>query len=296
MNLTLETHASTIPAQLESRLRDHSRTMQVMPEIATRAIDIAREPDCSFDEFARVVDRDAKLASDILCIANSAMFGTSQPILALHQAVIRLGLRQCRNLIVGSCMASLSKGVVLPDVRTRDLLCRHGFLTAVIASGLNNSLGAGFEGEEFAAALMHDFGRTLLALCVPDEFAEVDSLSFDERGLSLELERKTAGADHCEVGAWFALFKKLPVEFAEVMQYHHRPAEAGGSQRLVSLVAVADDMANHLARCGATEGYNASECEAVHSLRDAGVSGDVQLVAEQLMPTALSAADSMLEL
>ena len=55
-----------------------------------------------------------------------------------------------------------------PDLEwTRNVLWQHSLYTATIARLLNRQLDAGFEGEEFSAAMVHDVGRLLLAAKAP---------------------------------------------------------------------------------------------------------------------------------
>jgi HD-like signal output (HDOD) protein len=296
MSISFETHRSTIPADTEERLRAKSKELQVFPEVARQAIDLLSNADCSLPALVDVVNRDPKLATDILCIANSAMYAAQKPALSLQQAVNRLGLRRCRNLIIVTCVAALTRSIEIDDDGTREALIRHGFLTGVVASSLNSELRCGFQGEEFAAGLLHDFGRMLLALCFPATFPQFDSLNSRERDFDLRAEHAAAGVDHCEAGQWFARSKKLPDEFAAVMRYHHHPADSEMAPELVGLVSFADDIVNHLTLTGTAAGYLAEECDATKLLQRHGVKGDFQLAAEEAMLTAEAKASEMMQL
>jgi HD-like signal output (HDOD) protein len=263
---------SQLPAELQASFRQRAQKLQMLPGVAVQALEIARDPECSIREFVAVVERDAKLASDILGMANSAMFSIgSSPIITLQQSIVRLGFRQCRNLILSSSMASLMKRLSLEEEWIRDVLWRHGFLTGMLAMTINKVTGAGFQGEEFAAGLMHDFGRTLIAVCFPDQFSFVDPLEFDESPEMLVAEKRVIGADHCEAGAWFAEFNRLPSEFVEVIRHHHTSSAAPKHRRLVALTSAADHMANHLQRFDDADEYDLQKNEAVFILEGTGV-------------------------
>ena len=243
----------------------------MLPGVAVQALEIARDPECTIREFVAVVERDAKLAADILAMSNSVMFSAGgPPVLSLQQAIVRLGFRQCRNLILSTSMASLMKNLSLEEEWVRDVLCRHGFLTGMLAINVNKIVGTGFQGEEFAAGLVHDFGRLLLAVVAPDKFCTADPLHFDESPEMLTMERRILGTDHCEAGAWYAELSKLPSEFVEVIRYHHNPAACTKHRRLVALVAIADHMASYLQRFDNGNQYNLRENEAVYVLESCG--------------------------
>ena len=158
-----------------------AQKIQMLPAVALQALDIAKDPDCSISDFVAVIERDSKLATDILGMSNSPLFATgSSAILSLQKSVVRLGFRQCRNLILSASLTSMMRNLSLEEEWISDVLARHAFLTGITAMHVNRIIGTGFQGEEFAAGLIHDFGRILLAVCMPNQFSKADPLDFDE--------------------------------------------------------------------------------------------------------------------
>jgi HD-like signal output (HDOD) protein len=261
-----------IPEELIAKLRPKMQRVQMLPGVAIQALEIARDPNCVIKEFVDVVQRDAKLASDILKLANSTVFAPGLSVVTgLTPAIMRLGLRQCRNLILSSGMTALMNSLSLEEKWIKDLLCRHGFLTGLLATAINRTANAGFQGEEFAAGLIHDFGRIIIATCLPSQFEQVDLLDFCETPHTLLVEKSLVGADHGAIGAWFTHSHQLPQEFVEVTRFHHQPESAVAHRRLVSLIAVSDHMANYLQRNEPIENYDVSSNEAVRSLERCGL-------------------------
>jgi len=244
------------PHELQQKLLREFDKLTVLPSTAADALELVKHPECSIEEFARIVQRDAKLAADMLALANSAVFALPHPVLNLEQAVVRLGFRQCRNLIVTSSMVSLMQDMSLEQHWIREELAQHSFTTAACATRLNRALTIGFHGEEFTAGLMHDFGRLLLATICQTEFSDADPLDFQEDESILQRERRVLGTDHCAVGGWIASRFKLPQEIVETIRLHHQPYVRCDEQKLVALIAAADHMANHLQRTGGSADYD----------------------------------------
>ena len=281
---------SELAPNLQMEFRRKAQALQMLPAVAVQALEVARDPECTIREFVAVVERDAKLAADILSMSNSVMFSAGgPPVLSLQQAIVRLGFRQCRNLILSTSMASLMKNLSLEEEWVGDVLCRHGFLTGVLAINVNKIVGTGFQGEEFAAGLVHDFGRLLLAVCLPEKFCTADPLHFDESPEMLTMERRILGTDHCEAGAWYAELSKLPSEFVEVIRYHHNPAACTKHRRLVALVAIADHMASYLQRFDNGNQYNLRDNEAVYVLESCGQSNVAARLADVCLEMMTSA-------
>ncbi|MFV0444506.1 MAG: HDOD domain-containing protein [Planctomycetaceae bacterium] len=261
----------TIPDEILRQLKRKSASLNMLPAVAMQALELSKNPDCSITEFARVVERDVKLATDILSMANSSIYSGALSVSSLHQAVVRLGLRQCKNLIYCSSLTSLMQKMSTEDAAHREQLWRHSFHTAVLALHFNHSCGIGFQGEEFTAGLMHDIGRTLLGVCLPERSLELDLLDYDGSPRLLVQERMLSGTDHCELGAYFAEQNRLPPPLIESVRFHHEPTQSRLNLRLVSLTAACDHMASYLQRHGGPDGYDPAENSALLLLEDAGV-------------------------
>jgi HD-like signal output (HDOD) protein len=170
-------------------------------------------------------------------------------------------------LILTSSLSSLMQRISLDQQWIRELLWRHSFTTAVVGLHLNRVLGAGFQGEEFTGGLIHDLGRTLLAVACPERFAEVDLLDFVEEPDLIAREQTLLGTDHCSFGAWFVRRSGLPESLAAIVAGHHDVPRA---ESLTALVAAADHMANHLQRYQEPADYDADSNPGVRRLAALG--------------------------
>jgi HD-like signal output (HDOD) protein len=218
----------------------------MVPAAAMKAMEIGRNPTCSVKEYAAAIERDVRLTADILCMANSSLYASGAPAATLHDAVRRLGLRRCQGLILSTCTAGLMRSLPFEQTRRREALWQHGYMTAVMCRHLNESLRLGFTGEEFTAGLMHDLGRSLLAATVPHLCADLDADRSEPGPQRLQRERSILGTDHCEVGAAFGTRNGLPPALVAAIQHHHAPQHAGEHQKLVALIATADQFAHQL--------------------------------------------------
>ena len=253
----VEAGTVALPAVVLERLRSRANNLKMLPAVATQALQIVEDPDCGINEFAAVVERDPSLAAGILRMANSVVFSSGRPVLNLHQAVVRLGFRQCKNLIVTASFSSMMKSMTLDEEWIRETLSQHSFTTALLCLNMNRTLNIGFQGEEFTGGLIHDIGRLLLATCYSDCFSEFDKLEFDEETGVLAAEQAFVETNHCEIGAWFVTKNALPEQLKSVVRFHHNPELADtNSRRFVALVAVCDHMANHLQRYEESRGYD----------------------------------------
>lgn len=263
--LPLETEATSTSLdpskEIRVRLLWKIDQLQMLPSLAVQALEIANSSEGSIKDFTTLVEQDMTLAADMLRMANSMVYSRGTPMLSLHQAVVRLGFRQCKNLILASSANSLMMQLTAKEEHIRKVMWSHSFLTASMASFLNRAMNFGFQGEEFIAGLIHDIGRILLALVEPSRFPKADRMDFEESGNTvqatiLDRERCLLGTDHCAMGAWFVEYSGLPISLADVVRHHHNFSRDMANRPLTALTAVADHMANHLQRHGSPEGYD----------------------------------------
>ena len=238
------------PAELVHALKKRVGQLQMLPAVAQEALKLVKDPDCSISQFTAVIKRDVKLTADILKIANSALYCPVTPIVDLNRCVLRVGFRECQYLILAGSIASLMNRVTMSQEWVREALWRHSFTTGLLATRINRMFHLGFQGEEFTAGLLHDFGRILFAMIVPDSFSKFDPLDFDESPELLEREFEATGTDHCRLGAWFTHGNQMPLSISAVILNHHQPELAEEYQRLTALISVADQLANDWQRLG----------------------------------------------
>lgn len=277
------------PRRLLEILVKQVAELRMLPDVALKAIAIAEDPDSKVKDLVSIVGQDIKLTTSILSLSNSTIFGSTQTVSSLQQAITRVGFRQTKNMIMASCVVSMMQQMSWDEVRVRDLLCKHSFLTGVISSHLNTLFGFGMQGEEFTAGLVHDVGRTLLAVSIPNEFASFDSLDFDESEDLLKQEMANIGTTHAEVGAWFLQRNHLPDELVMVARHHHKPQASAKFKRLVALTAIADEMANLYHRDGNAAVFNCENCEHLSVLEKLG-EDEVRSELEEFGPGIMSSS------
>jgi HD-like signal output (HDOD) protein len=242
-------------ARVQKALGD-LRKLPLLPATAQQAMALANNDGSNIHEFARVVERDITLASSILKLANSPMFSWGRNIESLDQAVVRMGLRECQNLMMAVSMGNLFKESNPQTKAICAVLWKHCFMTACLCRRLNQELRFGYQGEDFAAGLLHDLGRILLAITMPESYSDADPIDFKEDDEILDRERNVLETDHCQIGFTYGQENRLPFSATAAIRFHHQPNQAKDHRGIISLVGVADHMANYLQRGEKIEAYD----------------------------------------
>ena len=123
------------------------------------------------DENSCTADLNAVLASDIavtakvLQLANSAFFGGGRSVTTVLQAIPILGMEALKSLTLSTALFAGS-GLSARERAFAEDLHEHSSLVAELASELAEP---SFRREAFAAGMLHDVGRLVLASSMPEE-------------------------------------------------------------------------------------------------------------------------------
>ncbi|MFO0865883.1 MAG: HDOD domain-containing protein [Gemmataceae bacterium] len=137
-----------------------------LPDTSTRAMALANDPGASLADFSNLIKRDGAIATATLKLANSPLYRVGKPVEELHQAVLRLGLRTCSDLVTSIGMRGLFRNAKRETLERCELLWRHSFFTASMSTQLNVALKLADRGR--IRGLLHDLGRFMIALVVPN--------------------------------------------------------------------------------------------------------------------------------
>jgi putative nucleotidyltransferase with HDIG domain len=220
-------------------------TLPHLSDTAARAMALSNDPDSTLNEMADLIRRDGVLATGVLKLANSVVYRGSTPVTDLQQAVVRLGMKGCRNVVTAAGMKNMY-AKMSPAVRVGcENVLRHSLFVGGLASAITRTLRLSLGGEEYTAGLLHDIGRLVMWVNAPERVAAVPS-GCDSDPAIREAEKAAFGADHCAVGGLFATKNGLPPRIARAILHHHTPSAATEDRELTAVVALADGVANYL--------------------------------------------------
>ena len=215
-----------VSEQLDERLTKEkvlARVPAFSPGIL-RVIDLLSKPNESATTLAQAISVDPALASQVLRLANSALFGSQQRIDTVPKAVVKVGHSWLQHLALTLGVNSYRKAAGQSEGLQR--CWRHMLASAVLSRELARAVGVAAD-RAYAAGLLHDIGRLGLLASFPEQYAEVlDQASRGTEAL-LQEERGMFGTDHAELGRLLVESWNLPAEFAAVVGQHHAAPDSG---------------------------------------------------------------------
>jgi putative nucleotidyltransferase with HDIG domain len=194
------------------------------PAVAIKALQTISNKNSQIRELGELIAADAAFASEILRMANSALFGGRAEVSSILQAILLLGLERVKGVVATLAMkAYMGDALEIPALRA---CWRHSLACAVIAEELAR-LSLMEPDVAYTAGLMHDIGRLALVVAHPKKYADFLTTTEVDPYNALQRERDLFGVDHCEAGRELIIRWNLPKMFIAVTAQHHDP-EADG--------------------------------------------------------------------
>lgn len=204
-----------------------SRTTSLpsMPSIYIALMEAVRRPEVLIQEIAAVLARDVGMTAKVLQLVNSAAFGIRHQITNPEEAVFLLGVDSIRSLALSASAFSMFNTHLCPPFSI-GVFQEHSAAVASIARLIAKSQNVSKTAmdDSFAAGLLHDIGKLILASNYPEKYADVLGEAAREDRTVTELEREAFGTTHAEVGSYLLWLWGLPDNMVEAVAFHHSPS------------------------------------------------------------------------
>ena len=208
------------------------------PQIYSQLMTAMSNEKVSSDDIAFILKQDMAMCAKTLQMVNSAFFRLPRMISRIEEAVAHLGFSTIKQIVLAVEIFRYP-GKRMSSKFSLDELQSHAFLVANFASSL---LGEKQEQEDaFVAGLLHDIGKLVLAVELPEQVDEVVKV-METEGISMHVaERRLYGATHAEVGGYLLGLWGLPCSIVEAVSNHHTPSKVDSEKfGILGAVHIAD--------------------------------------------------------
>ncbi|WP_320173110.1 HDOD domain-containing protein [Maridesulfovibrio sp.] len=199
-----------------------------LPQVFIEMRQVINDPSSSASDLARVISRDTALSAFLLRMVNSAFYSFPAQIDTISRAVAVIGTQQLSTLALGTSVMDMFKGLPA-DIIDLGLFWRHSFACGIIASQLSKTFKQGTPEKCFVAGLLHDIGRPVLMMALPDRAIAATAISRNKKALMFKAEQVVTGFDHAELGGMLLRKWNLPFSLVNAVLNHHNPAKASKS-------------------------------------------------------------------
>lgn len=252
--------------------------LPAMPTTLDEVNRIMDSRDVSTDKIAKAISYDQAMAAKVLRMVNSPIYGFPGRISSLQHALTLLGLNVIRGVILStSVFDAMNAGMA--GLWDHSLGCSLACAQIARETGQKNP-------EEFAVAgLLHDIGKAVFSLQIPEAKKEADHLVATEDISFLEAETRVLGFGHDKINKWLCEHWNLPLVIKEGMVWHHDPMKAEFYPEVAAVVQVGDFFAR-LYDCGfgGDKGVNAVDPRSLKilGLKQEKIEGLLDSVGEEI--------------
>jgi HD-like signal output (HDOD) protein len=195
--------------------------------------------DVSFAKLGDLIEKDAVVAGNIMHLVNSALYARRATITSVRHALALLGMDKVRNVLLGMSISRMWSQVKTPPVWSMARFNRHSASVAVLSDQIAARVRSDYPEGAFVGGLLHDLGRLLIALGLPEEFSHVIKLHEQSGRTWTECELELLGFTHASLSADALTVWKFPEQVQIAVRDHHHPP-AFKPDGIVPLSAIID--------------------------------------------------------
>ncbi len=218
-----------------------SAAVPSMPQVVLRFLEIMQDPNFDYADLVKVLSTDPGTVSEILRLANSALFGVRNKVVSPKQAVTLLGPKRTRSLLLGRYLVdTLSKKKVAG--LDMSYFWRRSLAGSVVASHFAEAVLPRQRDEAFIGALLADIGIPILAEAIPAKYAKIVA-RYTPHAAPVRLEEELEAVDvtHAQVSAMVLSHWTLPDSVSAAVNLHQSPNPGTGAVATVARVLNAAD-------------------------------------------------------
>jgi putative nucleotidyltransferase with HDIG domain len=199
--------------------------LPTLPQIVVRLLTLLDNRETSAEDIHRVLERDPVLSGKVLRLVNSAFYGLPNKVTGVRQAVVILGFRTVRSLVISSSVFDLFRPGASSGF-SRISFWSHSVGVASVSRLLARQ-EPGLDPEAaFVAGLLHDLGKLVMDQYAPQEFKQVVEGARARKLSFRQVEQELLDSEHGEIGGWLAQRWNLPSELCQAIAHHHEVAAA----------------------------------------------------------------------
>ena len=212
------------------------KDLPTLPGALHEVAAMMENPKSSTDQISKAISRDQVLSAKVLKMVNSPIYGFPGRIGSIQHALVLLGFNVIRGIIISTSVF---------DVMNENMkgLWEHSLGCALASAAIARAIGCKDPEEYAVAGLLHDIGKVVTAVQLPESRAAIDAL-VAERDLSYrQAETEILGFAHDRVNLWLSTHWNLPPNLKEGLSYHHRPMSASLYPKVAQVVHVGNFLA-----------------------------------------------------
>lgn len=195
------------------------KDLPTLPRVLDEVSKLVDDPNSSSEQIAKVISYDQVLSAKVLKMVNSPIYGFPGRISSIQHALVLLGFNVIKGVIISTSVF---------DIMTKSMtgLWDHSVGCAMACTEVAKAAGLKDPEEYSVCGLLHDLGKVVAAVQLPEAKKRIDALVKEKDLTYLEAETEVLGFGHDRINAWLAAHWHLPPKLKEGIAHHHKPLRA----------------------------------------------------------------------
>lgn len=219
--------------------------LQSIPKVLAEILQYLNSSSVNNTKLSKMILGDQSLATKILAIANSPLYGLQRNVTTIDFAVMVLGVEEIRHIVSSLSMMDTFKNKT-DQYLDQTNFWEHSFLVASISKKIAEDFKMKYSGEIFTAGFLHDLGLPVMHRYFHSAFIKIKE-DVETQGIDyISSETEHLGMSHAEIA--FRLLDKwnLPIILCDITKYHHAPLKSEEFPKQAAVVHLADFTTKHL--------------------------------------------------
>ncbi len=212
------------------------KSLPTLPSALVEMNRMLEDSNISTEQIAELISKDQVLSAKVLKMVNSPIYGFPGRISSVHHALVLLGFNVVRGLLL-----STSVFENLPAHMNK--LWDHSMATSLASAEIARILKYSDPGEFAVAGLLHDIGKVVIEVQLPEASGQVRKLVKNQDLNIRQAEEQILGFRHDKVNEWLGNIWRLPLVLREGITYHHNPQAAPNYPEIAACVQLGDFLA-----------------------------------------------------
>lgn len=203
-------------AELKNIIKD-LKELPSVPKVSSEILKLMEDPRHTLKKLAELIALDPSLSATILKTANSAYYRRDTDVTTLDRAIVVLGEKNLKELVLDVCVRSFAKVVTAQERMLHDDSLGCAIAARVVAQALKHP-----EPEEaFLAGMFRHVGKMAMLSLFPDLYRMVLDMAKQTDADIPDVEQDLFGFNHATIGAAVLDCWNFSSHLVEITLHHH---------------------------------------------------------------------------
>ncbi len=222
------------------------KKVKTLPHVAIHLSKLISDSKTTMHDFEEVIKMDPTLVMRLLRLVNSPYYGLRQKVTSISRAVLFIGMKNLRNLVIVAALKDIFKEGSNEDVFSRTKLWLHCASVGICSQMISEHVFGKKGDDAFMCGVLHDIGMIVEDQIEHDLFIEACQTYQPGSKSITQYEKEIIGTNHCEIGYLLSREWKVPLEVQEGIKNHHNFKKQISPDSITGIIQLAEFIVSKL--------------------------------------------------